>query len=134
MDPVASIRSFQSDMLGLVRKLWPTLVAQELMKLQSKPNDRHEKIFELRRQGLTQTAIAEQLGLSQGHISNILKASAAPKPAKSSKPSGESTVPVEITISFKDALAKHGTKAAAARALGIAESTFRDRLAKELAA
>jgi len=123
-------------MTQLVRKIWPMLVANELMKidpsLRGGDSSLRDRVLELRAQGLTQSAIANAVGCTQGHVSHLLSGKIGTSHKTKAEPQIKAAI-LDGSVSYQAMLEKHGGKRAAAKAMGLAESTFRDRLAKELA-
>ncbi len=114
-------RDLTAKLTKAVHDVWPALVANELMKLQgeSRPRTRDQdellaQCQKLRAEGKSQAEIAKILGTSQPNISRVMRASKN-----------------GVSGPMKAALAKHGSRTAAAKALGLPRQTFSDRLAKE---
>jgi AraC-like DNA-binding protein len=127
MDLTPLVKEFEASVHKAVQEFFPVLVAQELVKIRGLNHNQSGVVIDralvvsLRAQKMTQSQIARQLNCSQAAVSRILREEAGKAPATSDTP-------------MKLALEKHGSKRAAAKALGVAETTYRERLAKELAA
>lgn len=91
---------FHAEVLGVVRKYWPSLVANELMKLG---------------------------GVKPKKLQPEPEAKPEPVKIVETKPD------LMNRQTYIDALQKAGSKVKAAKLLGIAETTFRDRYNKILA-
>ena len=129
------VTEFEASLRQLVAQFFPKLVALMILaeqKVQAhSPAQWLAKINELRAAGVKAVDIAEQLGISYNYVFALQRQQREGKliPAASTK-----AVASSANGSLAEVLAKHGSKKAAAKALGMAESTFRDRLAKEKAA
>lgn len=127
---------FKTKLTATVEKIFPKLVTAELAKLHQpkrklrKSADVAKDARKLRAKGLSQGQIAERLGVKQPYISVLLKDGKARTGDTSHSKSRKSSV--KPTSVLQKALIKsNGNKRAAAKSLGIAESTFRDRLRAE---
>lgn len=125
----AAASEFKSTIETAVKKMFPLLVAAELAKLSSGGSTEKPKlkkgsikieIMKLHETGMSNADIARQLDTSQPYVSVVVN--------------GKSTKALSKLGTMQEALSLHGSKIAAAKALGIPRQTFSDRLAKELAA
>lgn len=89
----------------IVGKYFPALVARELLKL--RPQAKPIVVKPIER-----------------------KVNQYMPPAKTLVPKAARVEPARVT-SYRDALARYGSRVAAAKACGVAETTFRDRLKRE---
>lgn len=136
LDSIAN--DFKIQLTATVNKFFPKLVTAELAKLHQpkrklrKSADVAKDARKLRAKGLSQGQIAERLGVKQPYISVLLKDGKARTGDTSRSKSRTVSKVSKPTSTLQKALIKsNGNKRAAAKSLGIAESTFRDRLRAE---
>ena len=119
--------------LAAVRKVFPLMVAEELRKLSNgaarsgKPNGEvRERIVALLKEGKRPSEIADEIGCAVGYVFKIRKGSLG-------YVDGDKTVGAAPAVHgpMQAALNKHGNKRAAAKSLGMAETTYRERLKAE---
>lgn len=104
-----AVRSFHQQVMDVVRKYWPRLVANEMLKLSGDKPVKAPKIVE---------PVIEEPKIEEP----------PPPPAPPSPP----PIDLKDPMTYIAAFAKHGTKTGAAKALGIAETTFRERYSKAM--
>ena len=122
------VYQLEDSIKALVNRMFPLFVAEELKKLAKENNlatggVKRDEILRLKKEGVHNAEIARRVGCQPSYVYTVLKSDKANEVATPAAP-----------MTMKAALELHGSKTAAAKALGMAESTFRGRLAKELAA
>jgi hypothetical protein len=124
------VTQLEDSIKALINRMFPLLVAEELKKLAKETNHsiggmKRDEILRLKKEGIHNAEIARRVGCQPSYVYTVLK---------SEKVNGAAAPAPTAPTTMKAALELHGSKTAAAKALGMAESTFRGRLAKELAA